>query len=70
MLTTPQRIETAITTAQSLHASLAAFALETLEPTQKTAYQEMAHSVSHVYLRLQERLEQLQILQASKIPKS
>ncbi len=69
-MTTPQQIETAATTAQSLHASLAAFALETLEPTQKAAYQEMANSVSHVYLRLQERLEQLQTLQASKIPKS
>ena len=69
-LTTPQKIESAATMAQSLHASLAEFTLDTLEPAQKAAYQELTNSAAFIHQRLQQRLEQLFTLQANQLPKS
>ncbi len=68
-MTTAQNIESAATMAQSLHASLAGFALDTLEPTQKTAYQEMANAVALIHRRLQARLGQMNDMLAERLPK-
>lgn len=65
-MTTPQKIETATVLAESLHAELQMFAIDTLEPTQKTAYQELANSAAFIAQRLKQRNEQLKEWQAQK----